>query len=220
MSKIPDIQTAVRALQGVRQASVRWPDPDGPATLRVEFTDDADRDDVTGSVLSTLEEIAGVDLQSLELPLPPRPAPEDEGGRRTAMEGGRRTARPVLVGLTVDREDLEASVTVRLSLGGARVVGRADGLATSRTTPRTAAEAVLVALSELLPDTVRLQLDWLEVFEASGGRPGLVQCLVTCLSPAGEETFVGSALLREDPREAAVRAILHALNRRLQQLLR
>lgn len=211
MSKIPDIQAAVRALQGVRQASVRWPEPDGPATLRVVFSDDADRDGVTASVLATLEDVAGVDLQTLELPVPPRPAPEGSEERRAA--------RPVFVGLTVDREDLEASVTVRLSMGGARVVGRADGLATSRMTPRTAAEAVLVALTELLPHTVRVQLEWLEVTEAARGRPGLVQCGITCLSAAGEETYVGSALLREDPREAAVRATLHALNRRLQQLL-
>ncbi len=40
---------------------------------------------------------------------------------------------------------------------------------------------------------------------------------VTCLSRRGEQVLIGSAIVHSDIREAAVRATLDALNRRLEQ---
>lgn len=247
MSKIPDLQAAVRALEGVAHAAVRWPEPEGPATLRVEFSPGADREEVTERVLTTMREVGGVDLSSLELqPLEPRPLEpqplEPQPGEHTAPEHAARPVadepaahpvadepsathrppevdapvRPIFSGLTVDRSDLDSNVTVRLEFAGRSFTGSAAGLATRRSTPRTAAAAALAALRELLPPEVRVQLDWLEVVEAATpARPVIVHSAVSCLTSLGEETFVGSAIAGDDLREAAVRATLDALNRRL-----
>ncbi|HUH08805.1 MAG TPA: hypothetical protein VML96_13475 [Egibacteraceae bacterium] len=210
MSKIPDVQQAVRDLEGVAFAAVRWPDPKGPATLRVEFAEGADREQVTREVLDTLREVGGVDLETMEIRIP---EPPPEGHR----EGH---PRPVFTGMSVDRRELDSAVEVTLTFNGRHVTGHASGLATWQEGPRTAAAAALLALREFLPSSVRVQLEWLEVVEGSAwGRPKIVQSAVTCLTRQGEEVFVGTAFVVNDVREAAVRATLDALNRRLDRLI-
>jgi hypothetical protein len=213
VERLPDLQSAVRALPGVASATVRWPDPHGPARLEVTFAAEADQERTAAAVLAAMADIAGVDPRDLDArptsdaaPVPPAPL-------------AARAARPVFSGLVVERTDLDSSVTVTLDQDGRTAQAQADGLATQRSTPRTAAAAALMALRELLPDGVRVQLEWLEVVESPApGRPDLVHAAVTCLTAAGEETHLGTALVRGDVREAAVRATLDALNRRLDRL--
>lgn len=232
MSKIPEVQEAVRALQGVARAIVRWPEPHGPATLHIEFADGADREAVAGEVLDLLERIGGVDLQSLSMPVPPAPDEVETPPMPRAWQVETQPeqhpngseddtrSRPVFAGLTVNRSDLDNSVTVQLRVAGRTITGTAEGMATRRATLRTAAAAALLALRQVVPHDFRLQLDWLEVVEGVGpDRPDMVHAAVTCLSGEGEETFLGSAMVRDDLREAAVRATLDALNRRLTMLL-
>ena len=208
-STIPDVQEAIRGVEGVASATVRWPDPAGPVMLRVEFASGHDVGGVTQSVLDTLRDISGVDPETLEVQTP-----------KTARPGTARGSRPVFAGLSVDRGELDTVVEVSLEIDGRRVIGRAEGLATRQATLVTTAAAALTALRELLPNDVRVQLDWLEVTEpGSPGRLPLVQSAVTCLTREGEELYVGSALARGDIREAAVRATLDAINRRLTHLL-
>jgi hypothetical protein len=220
VTKIPELQAAVRALQGVAQATVRWPDPHGPAVLRVEFAEGADREVVTESILATVREVGEVDLGSLRVndddaQAVLAPVGSDASGRSASRRGG----RPVFAGLTVERTDLDSSVTVTLDYQGRTVKASAEGLATRRSSPRTAAAAVLLAMRELLPADVRVQLEWIELVEASGpNRPEIVHSAVSFLSNAGEETFIGTAIVRADLREAAVRATLDALNRRFEHL--
>ena len=250
MSKLPDLQSAVRRIEGVAAATVRWPDPHGPATLRVEFTGDADRRAVTEEVLATLREIAGVETSEVHVDLqteatvavqqaaeaaramteeratppetaaPAEAAAADPGSMasrlvgRSPRGGGGVRHRPVFSGMKVDRGALDTHVQVTLAVGGSAYVGSAEGLATRRATTRTAADATLAALRELLPADSRVQLEWLEVIEGpEPGRPAVVQTAVTFLSREGEEIYVGSAIVRNDLHTAAVRATLDALNR-------
>lgn len=228
MSRIPDVQAAVRALAGVERASVSWPEPHGPATLNVVLEAGADREQVTARVLETLREVGGVDLATLrvemppapQVPPPPPPAPAAPMPEPEAPAGvrSRRRSRIAFSGLRIERDELENSVTVTLRRDDQTFTGRAQGLATWRATPRTAAAAALLALRELLPADTRVHLDWLEVSDgAAAGRPSIVQSAVTCLAPSGEHTYIGAAIVRDDLREAAVRATLDALNRRLEQ---
>lgn len=261
MSKIPDVQEAVRRLSGVASASVRWPDPLGPATLRVEFAPGADHAQVTQEVLEALRDIGGADTDSLEVRLsepgdtvgaavttPAQSATATAGtgtaavpGRAVAAEaadpGAARTSsaaagadlpapadgrldRPIFTAMLVERGQLDTNVEVVLELSDRRLTGRAEGLTTRDDVVRTAASAALSALREILPERVRLQLDWLEIADPGApGRPQLVHASVICLTPAGEETYVGAAMVRGDLREAAVRATLDAVNRRLLRLL-
>jgi hypothetical protein len=232
VSELPELQQAVRALRGVAHATVRWPEPGGPATLHIIFERDADRDEVTREVLDALQRVGDVDLATLRVQVPPppgAPAPETGEPRRSAeAEAGARGPgqpavvdegrRPVFSGLSVERTNLDNTVVVTLRLGERLLTGRADGLATRRATPRTAAAAALLALREVVPRDTRLYLEWLEIVDAaSPERPTVVQSAVTCLTASGEETYIGSAIVRDDVREAAVRATLDALNRRLER---
>lgn len=214
LSKLPAVQAAIRALAGVGLASIRWPEPEGPATLRIELVPGADRAEATASILDTLATVAGADLSSLRVALPPPPR-----GNKSANRPA-RAARPVFERLAVRRSALDATVTVTLSYDGRDLTGEAEGLARGHSIPRTAAAATLAALAGVLPADLRVQVDWLEVHD--GGhptRPTVVQVAVALLSPSGEETVIGSALVRDEVREAAVRSTLDAVNRRLPHLL-
>jgi hypothetical protein len=215
MSQMPQLQQAVRDLDGIIRASVRWPDPLGPAELRLEFEADADRAAVTREVLGVLRDVGGVDLDTLEV-VNPAPAPEQPARPATP----RTIPRPVFSHITVDRRELDASVEVTLRSEGVTWTGRAEGLATAQATLRSAALATLEALRAIVGQEARLSLEWLEVLDAQGpGRPQIVQAAVGHLSRKGEEVFVGTALGRWNLQEAAVRAVLDALNRRLDQVV-
>ena len=53
----------------------------------------------------------------------------------------------------------------------------------------------------------------------AGGRDRTVLVSVTMVSSAGTDRLTGSAVVREDVRQAAIRAALDAVNRRLEPLL-
>jgi hypothetical protein len=219
MSQLPEVQTAIRALDGVTGAFVRWPDPDGPATLHVRFADGADKQAVSGRIAAILSDVGGVDLQDVQPDVGPR-----SGSTRGRAARGRgvphRPGRPALAGISVDQQGLDAAVDVTLRCDGRTVTGSAEGLASAHTAPRTAAAATVVALREVLSDDVRLDLEWLRVVDGEErGAQAVVHAAVTMLSHAGEEVLLGSAWVRGGVEEAAARATLCALNRRLEQLL-
>lgn len=218
MTDIPEVQDAVSRVPGVTAATVRWPDPLGPATLRVEFAG-ADAESVTRAVVETLRDVGGVEPEQIALELPARGPGND--GPAAAPAAAARLRRPVFSGMTVDRGDLDSTVEVTLQYGERRLTGRAVGLATRTAATRTAAAAALDALRDLLPPDVRVQVEWLEVVDPTApGRHQLVQAAVTVLSRRGEEVYLGTAFVRGDLREAAVRATLDAVNRRLELQLR
>lgn len=199
---LPELQQRVRDLDGVAEATVRWPDPHGPAELRVRIDHDSDAADVTGQVLEVLERVGGVDLDTLDLR-------EAEGEAPT---------RPVFAGLEVQRGELDVQVEVTLRYLDREIRGVAEGLATADHTPRVAAAAALAALAKIVRDDVRLHVEWVEVPDTTAPRSAVVSVAVTCLSPDGQDQHVGSAFVRGDLREATVRATLDAVNRRLRRL--
>jgi hypothetical protein len=223
VNDLPDLQQAVRALPGVRAAVVRWPEPDAPAVLQVDFDPQADEEEVSRSVLATVERILGVGQNDLEVrrggltssPHVTTPLTSPAEGVRN----GQVPSRPVFSGLKVDRHQLETSIDVTISYDGRTSVGSAEGLATHQHVVLTAASAALSALRTFLPSDVRMQVEWVDVLDgAVPGRPTVVQVSVTCLRAGGEERLMGTAMARGDIREAAVRATLDALNRPLQRL--
>ena len=219
MSDLPEVQRALRAAEGIAHARVVWPDPEGPAHLTVSFVDGADRAAVTREVLEVLERVGRVDLDTLEIRLdddtgdaPFSPEPERE--RWTEPRD-----RLVFDGLSVERSELDTAITVLLQWRGRSLSGWASGLSSPRQTPRIVAEATVAALREVVPSTARVQLEWAEVVDVGGARPGIVQAAVTLLTREGEVTHVGSALVRGDVRETAARATLDAVNRRLGRMI-
>lgn len=65
MTNLPDMQQAVNEVDGVAAATMRWPEPEGPAFMRIEFDAGADEGAVAERVLEVLRQAAGVDTRQL-----------------------------------------------------------------------------------------------------------------------------------------------------------
>jgi hypothetical protein len=190
---LPELQQAVRAIPGVAAATVRWPDPQGPAALRVEFEPGADQREVGEAIIRTLVDVAHVDLATMHL----------EHGALVEHR-----PRPVFTGLGLDRVDDELAVEVDVSIHGQQIPGRAGGLLAEHDEVELVAAATLDALhrSEAGP----FELHGIEVVRLAAG----IETVVAVVGHgAGGRPLVGAAAVGRDVREAAVRATLDAVNR-------
>lgn len=137
---------------------------------------------------------------------------------------------PQRIGLTnveVSADMLRGSARVRVSLGRGTDAedapvetysGEAEGLNARHHLMRLAAEATLEAVNLAVDPEVRFARE--EVGLVPFNRRDIALVTVTMLSRGSEETLVGAALVKGDPVEAAVRAALDAVNRRLTRLTR
>ncbi len=120
--------------------------------------------------------------------------------------------RPVIVNVheAVDGDD--ARVSVVLDFREEEITGSAVGPADPAARPRLVGEATLDAVERAINNVVHLDLAAIATQELGPIRIALAQVDIAAL----DETFVGSALIREDnPSLATVRAVLDAINRRL-----
>lgn len=190
-------------------------------------------DDVSG-VPPAADEVAG------EPPpdeVAPAEAPEEAPGAGTGPSGpgegilgevggtvaapmtlaARRPRRPLIRRIEVGGAGLEVRARATLWLDGRTVLGEATAAATPAGRLRSAAQATLRALEQLLGGDTRLELDELDV--EGDGQVQRVVARVGVLTWTGLESHVGVALVREgDPEHATVRATLDALNRRVAHL--
>ncbi|WP_052664117.1 hypothetical protein [Nitriliruptor alkaliphilus] len=151
-----------------------------------------------------------------------RPAPADlvAAARATLADdepsaSGR--SRAAIDRLSAEPVGDELDVTATLSLSGRAVTGRARGIRTRRGRWRAISEATLDALGSLSADRVRGHVDHVTVLTFAD--LAHVSVSVTLLTDSGEETFLGAALVREDPDRAVMRATLDAVNRRVEPWL-
>ena len=110
-----------------------------------------------------------------------------------------------------------ARAEVSLRLGDAVFLGTAEGPASSRHRLRLAAEAAAAGVKQTPGgrlDVVVEDVGWFSV-----GHQPVIACVVTLADGRSEEPLSGSAPVRRDAVEAAARAVLSALNRRLGLLL-
>ncbi|HEX6972470.1 MAG TPA: hypothetical protein VF234_09640 [Limnochordia bacterium] len=129
----------------------------------------------------------------------------------TAAAAVRERYRPRLEGMRIDIGRGEVEVSVRIGTGSAEWTGTARGQDAPGARARLAAIAALRALEEALEGRGRLQLDDLVPFSLGGWEGYLVG--VTLAHGRDEEMLVGSALARRDDVDAAVKAVLNAVNR-------
>jgi hypothetical protein len=108
-------------------------------------------------------------------------------------------------------------VAATLVLSGREATGHARGLRTRRGRWRAIAEATLAALDGLAVGRVRGHVDHVTVLTFAD--LAHVSVSVTLLTERGEETFLGAALVRDDPDRAVMRAALDAVNRRIEPWL-
>lgn len=140
-----------------------------------------------------------------------------DGAAGTALAelptGGRGPARVRFLEVTFTNEaPFKVKAEVFLDWGGEAFSGTAVDTSTARSRPRLAARAACDALESFLERNVGLALEHFQILETPVGSVAVV-----CLRNVGREnrqrTLVGSALIEEDPGQAAVLAVLDAVNR-------
>jgi hypothetical protein len=213
-----ELIAALRAVPGVSDADVT-PDADGGlGTLRLDLEAGVDEAAVASSVGRLLREQfgLGVDADRVQVvedaivdnpPLPSIPVLPEQ----------RNAHRPSIARMHLVSSGLDVTASVTLSSGEAQATGEARGSASQTGVHRAVATATLRAVEQLVDGLVRLELDHLEVTPM--GTERTVVIALTLLTGRGAERLTGAAAVREDVRQAVIRATLDALNRRLEVLL-
>jgi hypothetical protein len=228
---------ALRTVEGVADAEVDPDEQGGLGTLRLGLVPGCDEAAVGARVSRVLREQfgLGVDADRVALvapPEPPTPAAEPPPAaaaeqaatvehvsetRMVTLPQQRAGARPAIAKMHLVSSGLDVTATVTLASGERTAVGEARGLASSSGVHRAVAMATLRAVEQLVGGSARVELEHLEV--TTMGTERTVVVLLTLLTAQGGESLTGAATVRDDVRQAVIRATLDALNRRLEMLL-
>ncbi|MBX6371860.1 MAG: hypothetical protein IRZ02_06360 [Acidothermus sp.] len=216
-----EIVAALRELPGVADAEVQ-PDAagEGLGVLRLGLQPGVDEVEVASAVGRLLRERfgLGVDADRVQLVEDMEATEEVNVGPEIPEQAPDGTRfRPAIRRMHIVSSGLSVSADVTLAVGDRTAVGHSDGTATRSGVQRAVATATLRAVEELLGGQARFELDLVEV--ASTGRDRTVLVAVTMLTGSGSERLTGAAAVREDVRQAAIRATLDALNRRVEHLV-
>jgi hypothetical protein len=125
--------------------------------------------------------------------------------------------RPALVSIKEEPNGTRNTVHVTLAWQGDEHRGTASGPIASSARLRLIGEAAIRAIENLFEEAPALALD--AVGTSSVGMRTVLIAVVVSSTDRGEETSVGSALSHGDESEAAVRAVLDAINRRIPALM-
>ena len=233
-----DLVTALLGVEGVAEAAVeRGDDDDDLGSLRLQLVPGADEVAVAGAVNDLLRARFGLAVDTdrvrvLEEPTQRQadsaePPPAAAGSPPTPLTAVRtphlpqvHMARPGR--LTIQRvqmltANLGVEATVQLGLEGTIYEGRAEGAATVTSVHRSVATATLRAVESVVDGRARFEVEHLEV--AISGRDRTALVVITMLTGRGNERLSGASVVREDVRQAVIRAVLAAVNRRLEPML-
>ena len=194
---------------------------------RVQLIEDPEIDD--SSAVVTDAGLAGVRADFGDAGSPPASAPpvSDTDELAPSRPGSRYAAhinvadhhrsRVAIRRMQLVSSGLEVTSTVTLGYGDRTVSGVSTGTATPTGVHRAVAAATLRAVEQLVEDRARFETEGVEVTVTGGERTVVVA--VTMVSERGSDRLTGSATVREDVRQACIRAALDALNRRLEPIL-
>jgi hypothetical protein len=213
-----EIVAALRDVPGVADADVE-PDADGGmGLLRLGLHAGVDEVAVATTVGRLLRDRFGLGVDAERVQIvedaevhPPTTVDEvDVPHQRVA-------GRPAISRMHLVSSGLDVTATVTLTSDGRTAAGESRNSASPTGVQRAVATATLRAVEELSGDIARFELDHLEITQLGSDR--MVVVALTMLSSRGTERLTGAAAVREDVRQAVIRATLDGLNRRLETLL-
>ena len=129
----------------------------------------------------------------------------------------RTLERPALVGIREEPDGNRTTVFVTLGWQNGDHTGTATGPSAASARMRLVGDATLDALDNIFVNPPPLALD--SIGTSAVGMRSVLIAVVVGATDRDEELAVGSALSQGDDGEAAVRAVLDALNRRMPALL-
>jgi len=141
------------------------------------------------------------------------PAPVLDDATSVVLDGHDTAPRLALARLTLSTDGLGVEATVSLTRGEHEHTGTAEGPATPASVHRVVAAATLAALAGVLGRDHRVDVEAVTVTPMGDGMVAVVQVLWSSFE--GNERLTGASEVREDPRQAVIRATLDAVNRRL-----
>lgn len=135
----------------------------------------------------------------------------------STSDGPRQEKRVRLEKVEIISEVDSAQVNVHLKMAGTQVSGSCRGVPTVKSWLYLAAGAAVSAMSQFLSSDISFHVEDVSV---SSSRPSNVALVSIVLSWSGQQQLLtGSCPVTHDEREAVVKAVLDALNRRFGQLL-
>lgn len=137
-------------------------------------------------------------------------AVKDQGASEPSVVG---IPRPRIHAINVNVSGLVAAASVTLEIDGDLYVGEATAPASQTARDRSIAQATLNAIDRFARGMQSFSIE--DVAIARLGRQDVAVSCVTMVSPLGEESFAGSALVRQSDKDSIVRATLDAVNRRI-----
>jgi len=134
------------------------------------------------------------------------------GGEVVSDEGdvGTQEFRTKIDSINTNVSGVYSAVTVSLDINGETCVGEASGPASRSGQMRLVALATLSAINKYILNAKCFGLEDVAITQLGSQRVA-VSC-VTLVSSAGEESFSGSALVRQNDKDAIVKATLDAIN--------
>ncbi len=129
-----------------------------------------------------------------------------------------RSERPAVIEIKEVPEGTRMHVSVTLGWQQDLFIGQATGPGASATRLRLVGEATLHALEQAIGEDTALALAAVETPTVGNRAVAIAQ--VVMVSGGDERLMVGSAIVGQDPSQAAVRAVLDAVNRQVPQLRR
>jgi len=216
---LPEFEAALRAVPGIREASVRTSPDAHPIEVHVVAGGIKPAKQVVRDVQSVAMAQFDLDIDHRIVSVVQIPddavevgEPTTEPVSGTASASDSTGPRPALTSITTERRGSDAIVSVTLGIDGSAFSGTADGPASAVHRPRVVAAATLAALTELLG--IEAHVDSSQILEL-GMREVAVTTLVLEIPRLGQQAVCGSALVRGDAEDAVARSVLAAVNRRL-----
>ena len=127
------------------------------------------------------------------------------------------TGRLVIERVQLVSARLGITVSVTLRSGELSVVGEVEGPATSTALHRTVAAATLRAVEAVVDGDVRFDVEHVEIASTGTERTALV--VLSLVTERGSQRLSGASVVRDDARQAVIRAVLAAVNRRVAPML-
>jgi hypothetical protein len=229
---LPELEDALRHIQGVRAASVVT----GPDAVPTEVHVLADPGKPAKQVVRDVQSLAmarydiDIDHRIVSVvqmgddevraaPVAPRADVTDAPGLADDVEGAvgaddpdDGVVRPAIAAIMVRSGKGETEASVTLAAGDQLFEGRSEGPAGASHRARLVAVATLDAVAELLGQPCEVESS---TIVATGTREVALTVLTMVVPRTGEQVLTGCAAVRGDEADAVARSVLAALNRQL-----
>jgi len=213
---LPELEVSLRAIPGIREASVVTGPDARPTEVHVLASPGKAAKQVVRDVQSVAMAQFDLDIDhrivSVVQIADENPRAADTSTSPEVGAADQALPRPALTSITVRNSDGESEISVVLAIAGSVFSGRASGPSSQVHRARIVATATLAALSDLLG--IPAQIETSQVLEM-GMREVAVTTVNITIPRLGEQILCGSALVRGDTEDAVARSVLAAVNRRL-----